>query len=82
MIIKDNPEQFIDLLGTIALSELEHKAMHRWSDSDILFYTNDQLPWVLQSKENFDKIVKMYLAPHGIELDYNEFMYSQTLASL
>ena len=62
-----------DIMGTILLEDSAHKMIHSlYQDSDYTMYRKQFLPFGLQSKKNWNIVMKEY--PILKKIDYNNFM--------
>ena len=73
--IKTDKKIITELLQTSCLSLNQHKVIHEWSNSDISFFKNSELPWALRNERNFNSICKEY----DLKLDYTKFKKSLLL---
>lgn len=73
-VLTKSLDRLVDIMGTVCLSKVAHSNVHMWPCSDINNYTFEQLPWCLQSSDNFYTVCRKY----GLDLQYAEFIWSQS----
>lgn len=73
-----NKDSLIDILGTTVASKDYHSVVHKDCTQGIERYKDSQKPWALRNEENFVEFCNVY----DLELEYDEFIFSHTLASL
>ena len=78
IILTEDSDKLIDIIGTVCLSRDSHSNVHSWPCTDITNYTVDQLPWCLQNHNNFNRVCEKY----NLNLKYHEFIWSLSNCSI